>query len=85
MTEDLSIRFTAERGTEEIKPFATEIEISDTRSTPDIIGGRLLSVSDDEIVQFELQLSPVRAICRGKNYYFAYLNRTGDFILRKAW
>jgi hypothetical protein len=86
MTEDISIRFTREgEKDEQIRPFATDIEISDSRSTPDTISGYFLSVSVDDIIQFELGLSPVRVICRGKNYRFVDLKRTGVFILRKAW
>ena len=85
MTEDISICFTPEFGTEQIIARAANLDVPYPRSTPDTVQGRFTGTTEGEIVQFELRLSPVRVIFRGKKYHFDALKRTGEFTLQKAW
>jgi hypothetical protein len=85
MTESVSIHFTPEAGREHIHTLLASIAISNLRSTPDLVEGRLIDATEDQIVQFELELTPVVVNFRGKRYSFASLRRTGEFKLQKAW
>jgi hypothetical protein len=81
-TETLHIHYTPESKVERIEPFQANVEVGSSRPHPDVVHGQMTNATEGQIIQFELERSPVIINFRGQQYKFTSLDRTGTFALK---
>ena len=79
--EALHIHFTPESQDERIETFQATIDDNSYRLHPKVVHGQLTNVTEEQIVQFELELSPAIINFKGQRYHFSFLDRTGEFTI----
>jgi hypothetical protein len=85
MKYTLTIKFKPEVGDERMSEFESELDADPLNLSPGSIPGKFIGVSEDQIVQFELDLEHAWVKYKSKTYRFDYLDRSGAFVLRRGW
>jgi hypothetical protein len=85
MQYKLTIKFKPEFGDEERAEFESELDVDPLNLSPEFILGRFTGITDDQIIQLELNLTDVDVNYIGKKYKFEHLDRAGTFFLHRRW
>lgn len=85
MRYQLSIKFKPESGEQQGVLVEAELDVAPLDHSPEFIAGQFINVSEDQVIQFELDLPDLEATYRSKKYKFECLDRVGTFRLRQGW